>query len=753
MKKFVSLILILMMMPLAASGTEIYSRETQTEVTKGVTLKNIEKFYGSYSLNINCVTADLSNPDLKLELLKNEKGIDKKDTVLNLSKKENGVVTAINGDFFSDYKNGQSFSLGLEIKDEKLLQSHIQDTMAAGLLKEDALDLTYIKLNASIICENEAVLNAMHINKPTDYYGAHLVYTADFNGGVSPFFPMGITVVTVENGVVSAKGTSFGGTVPIPENGYILAIDDVMTPILDINTNIGEKIELNVTMQPDMEGIKTAFGGGTLLLKDGKKTEITHDVAGNNPRSAIGTNEDGTVIYMITVDGRQNISRGVSLSELSDICLELGCVNAINLDGGGSTNMVGKTVYNQGIHTFNSPTENRKVINALGIVSSAEPQKVAGFKIKADKSILLSGDSAKINIYPYDKNFNTPKEFNAKYSWEVTNGKGYVKDNVFYSDGNGLAVVKFFCNDIWQEDILFQVINEVSGIDAKSRYTLKVGASIPTEGFVKVFDSRGNTAEVRDIMLLNPKYDSEMISLENGKITLLKEGVSYLELSYKDVKHTVTFICGEYEADIVPSVVHDSLNKTQSGGETFNILGGMNMDTFLERLCYLRATSVLKDADISAVLGGKIESALTPSSLTPILTDSFSEKNYKNATVLTLVQKNGTLGANSQWDKIVNAVNNGTKKNLFILLEGELQLKNKLEEDAFSDIVSKSNKNVFVISGGVKNSVVIKNENVRFISLADGGDYTSVKSTLENIKYLSFNITKDGATYEFKNLY
>ena len=98
---------------------------------------------------------------------------------------------------------------------------------------------------------------------------------------------------------------------------------------------------------------------------------------------------------MITVDGRQSLSRGVSLSELGDICLELGCTNAINLDGGGSTNMVGKTVYNQSIHTFNSPTENRKVINALGIVSSAEPQDVAGFKVKTENEVLLSGDKAK----------------------------------------------------------------------------------------------------------------------------------------------------------------------------------------------------------------------------------------------------------------------------------------------------------------------------------------------------------------------
>ncbi|MBR1969569.1 MAG: phosphodiester glycosidase family protein [Clostridia bacterium] len=753
MKKFVSLILILMMMPLAASGAEIYSRETQAEVTKGVTLKNIEKFYGSYSLNISCVTADLSNPDLKLDLLKNGKGIDKKDTVTNLSKTENGVVAAINGDFFSDYKNGQSFSLGIEIKDEKLLQSHIQDTMAAGLWDENALDLTYIKLNATITCENEAVLNVSHINKPTDYYGALLVYTADFNGGISPFFPMGITVVTVENNVVSAKGTSFGGTVPIPQNGYILAIDDVMTPILDINTNIGEKIELNVSMTPDMEGIKTAFGGGTLLLKDGKKTEITHNVAGNNPRSAIGTNEDGTVVYMITVDGRQSKSRGVTLSELGDICLELGCVNAINLDGGGSTNMVGKTVYNQNTHTFNSPSENRKVINALGIVSDAEPQEVAGFKLKTDTNVIFSGEKAIIEAFPYDENFNTPKEFSAQYEWKVTNGKGFVKDNIYHSSGGGESTVSLYVNGIWQADLKYAVLDEIAGFDAYARYKIGLGKSLDTDGMIKVFDASGKTAVVHDIMLLNPEYDKQMLSIKNGKITALKEGVSYLKLSHKNVSHTITFICGDYEADIVSSKINDALNKSEKGGETFNILGGMPMDTFMQRLCYLRATSVLNEADISAVLGGKIESTLTPSSLSPVLTDGYSEKNYKNATVLTIEQKKETLNVNSQWDKIVSAVKSSTKKNLFILLSGELQLKNKLEEDAFMDVVSKSNKNVFVVYNGVKNTVVIKNENVRFISLADGGDYTSVKSTLENIKYLSFNITENGATYEFKSLY
>ena len=88
MKKFIAVILILMMTPFAALAQEIYKDTTTTQITKGVTLTTVRKFYGSYSLNINSIEADLTNKDLSLELLKNEKGIDKTDTVLNLAKKD-----------------------------------------------------------------------------------------------------------------------------------------------------------------------------------------------------------------------------------------------------------------------------------------------------------------------------------------------------------------------------------------------------------------------------------------------------------------------------------------------------------------------------------------------------------------------------------------------------------------------------------------------------------------------------------------
>ncbi len=72
-----------------------------------------------------------------------------------------------------------------------------------------------------------------------------------------------------------------------------------------------------------------------------------------NPRTAVGRRADGTVL-LVVVDGRNKEAAGLSMRELQLVMAALGCVDAINLDGGGSTAMVvdGTVV--------NHPSDNRK---------------------------------------------------------------------------------------------------------------------------------------------------------------------------------------------------------------------------------------------------------------------------------------------------------------------------------------------------------------------------------------------------------
>ncbi len=65
-----------------------------------------------------------------------------------------------------------------------------------------------------------------------------------------------------------------------------------------------------------------------------------------HPRTAVGVRADGRIL-LVTVDGRQpEKSVGMTIAELTALLIELGAVEAINMDGGGSTTMVidGKVV-------------------------------------------------------------------------------------------------------------------------------------------------------------------------------------------------------------------------------------------------------------------------------------------------------------------------------------------------------------------------------------------------------------------------
>ncbi len=126
-----------------------------------------------------------------------------------------------------------------------------------------------------------------------------------------------------------------------------------------------------------------AIGGGPMLLKDGKNVaesnywkEVFHSggTAGLSyqPRTAIGYTEDGKIILFVC-DGRgMNGSYGYTLPEVADLLKGLGATYAINLDGGGSSVMVGKDG-----NALNSPSDGsqRRVPTAIVISMQQERDK------------------------------------------------------------------------------------------------------------------------------------------------------------------------------------------------------------------------------------------------------------------------------------------------------------------------------------------------------------------------------------------
>ena len=100
-------------------------------------------------------------------------------------------------------------------------------------------------------------------------------------------------------------------------------------------------------------------------------------VTNRHNRAAVGIREDGTVLLLVA-DGRHKQAEGLSLTELQQIFRWLGCRDALNLDGGGSTTMFLNIGDYQGV--VNCPSDNgrfdhegeRGVSNAVLVIKNAE---------------------------------------------------------------------------------------------------------------------------------------------------------------------------------------------------------------------------------------------------------------------------------------------------------------------------------------------------------------------------------------------
>ena len=105
--------------------------------------------------------------------------------------------------------------------------------------------------------------------------------------------------------------------------------------------------------------------GHLLRLKGVEQSPFVADSQafdGVNPRSMIGVTSDRTV-YMVVVDGRQSgKADGLTIPQMAQLAKYLGLVDAINLDGGGSS-----TLWVKGKGVINTPSGGsvRKVPNII----------------------------------------------------------------------------------------------------------------------------------------------------------------------------------------------------------------------------------------------------------------------------------------------------------------------------------------------------------------------------------------------------
>jgi large repetitive protein len=155
------------------------------------------------------------------------------------------------------------------------------------------------------------------------------------------------------------------GDTPIPPDAVVVSIaqaaeSDGRVPAVEV----GDVVTFTTASEPDLAGATTAVSGGPILMRGGEIIEGLNDTA-RHPRTAVGF--AGSEMVLVVVDGRQaELSVGMTLHELAELMQRLGCTDAMNLDGGGSS-----TFWYAG-EIRNSPSASRRVMGP-----SPEPRPVA----------------------------------------------------------------------------------------------------------------------------------------------------------------------------------------------------------------------------------------------------------------------------------------------------------------------------------------------------------------------------------------
>ena len=141
----------------------------------------------------------------------------------------------------------------------------------------------------------------------------------------------------------------------------------------------GERLTLSVSANgSEWNGVTNMIGALYQLVDNGQVCSGL--VNGAAPRTAVGLKRDGSLV-LYTIDGRQSgYSIGATLTQVAERMVELGCVTALSLDGGGSTAMVATSPDSTVSTLVDKPSggSERAVTNHIFLVADSRPTNVVG---------------------------------------------------------------------------------------------------------------------------------------------------------------------------------------------------------------------------------------------------------------------------------------------------------------------------------------------------------------------------------------
>lgn len=378
--RFVRYALLVFLCSLCVYVVDILAQDFRT-LKDGIEYAEVTKEISGRSVNMNILRLDLKKIRLDVHHAKDAAiGTEKTSSIAT----RHGAFAAINAGFFRlDKSEFAGDPAGILQIDGELLSESEKDRAALAIYNGRKRTKVYFGLANShawvSISPNFSSLTVDGINREPKADEA-ILFTKEF--GKLPIPSQNVLKIILSRCRFTcgrAKISEDKEATSVPTDGYVFALygksavlltDDLKKKLTDdflsvIVSNISKFVGKKERRIEEADDITN----GVSLLVRNRKIQLTWEqektnkafVETRHPRTAVAKLKDGKFL-MITVDGRSEASGGIGLQDLAEYLVSLGAVDAMNLDGGGSTTMFvdGKVV--------NKPSDKegeRKVSDAI----------------------------------------------------------------------------------------------------------------------------------------------------------------------------------------------------------------------------------------------------------------------------------------------------------------------------------------------------------------------------------------------------
>ena len=357
-------------------------------VGPGTTLTVVD-LSGPVKQRVFYTITDLTDPNVEIKTICGKDNLKSNLTVPDMvtyhADTENVYFAGVNSDLFSS-----GGPIGSTIVGGELYKTAKFSTgwYAIGVTPEKRLVIGQPYTTYRMYSEKSGQMSIKGLNTPRES-NDFILYSSRF-GATTGTTGSGVEVsaVQVDGGLksigttkmrVSAKGASSGST--IPNNGFVLSANASWYLSGLQSLTVGDIVEVTptFTVNGDEYQFVEMSGGAPIILSKGviQNTDGYLDhLKLRRPRTAIGYDTTGTKMVLLVVDGdalNKGVSAGCGSKDLAAMMLAVGCSEALNFDGGGSS-----TMYTSALGVQNVPSDGglRKVRNGWFVTTPNRGDKV-----------------------------------------------------------------------------------------------------------------------------------------------------------------------------------------------------------------------------------------------------------------------------------------------------------------------------------------------------------------------------------------